>query len=63
MEKIDKEKFIKDIKKDLGIKERKYGENYKFETFEGFDDLGELFEYFFREKSLKDNKKKNNRRK
>lgn len=47
MQKIDKEKFIKDIKKDLGIKERNYGEDYKLETFEGFDDLDKLFKKFF----------------
>ena len=37
MTKIDKEKFIKDIKKDLGIKERNCTEDYKTETFEEFD--------------------------
>ena len=46
MQKIDKEKFIKDIKKDLGIKERNYGENYKLELFEGWDNLDKIFGNF-----------------
>ena len=56
MQEIDKEKFVKDIKKDLGIKERKNEENYKPETFEGFDDLGEIFASFFGKGFSKDNK-------
>ena len=47
MQKIDKENFIKDIKKDLGIKERNYEENYKLETFEELDNLDKIFENFF----------------
>ena len=47
MQKIDKEIFIKDIKKDLGIKERNYEENYKLETFEELDNLDKIFENFF----------------
>ena len=47
MQNIDKENFIKDIKKDLGIKERNYEENYKLETFEELDNLDKIFENFF----------------
>lgn len=56
MQEIDKEKFIKDIKKDLGIKERKNEENYKTGTFEGFGDLGDIFASFFGKGTSKDNK-------
>ena len=51
MDKIDKEKFIKDIKKDLGIKEKQYYNNSNGKEFDGFDnieDLGEIFEEFFK---------------
>lgn len=55
MQEIDKEKFIKDIKQDLGIKERNYGEDHKLETFDDFD-LGEIFASFFGGKSSEDRK-------
>ena len=51
LDKIDKEKFIRDIKKDLGIKEKQYYNNSNGEQFDGFDnidDLGEIFEEFFK---------------
>ena len=51
MKTIDKEKFIKDIKKDLGIEEKQYFDDSNVEQFNGFgnfDDLGEIFEEFFK---------------
>lgn len=56
MQKIDKEKFIKDIKQDLGIKERKDEVNFETGTFEGFGGLEEIFTSFFGNDSSKDNK-------
>lgn len=54
MQEIDKEKFIKDIKKDLGIQERKKIE-YKSEPFdENFGSLEEIFNNFFGPGSSKD---------
>lgn len=50
MDKIDKEKFINDIKRDLGIKEKKdyiNEDSNKFQEFHGFDNLGEIFSEFF----------------
>ena len=51
MDKIDKEKFIKDIKKDLGIKEKQYYNSNveQFNGFDNFDDLGEIFQEFFKD--------------
>ena len=61
MTKIDKEKFIKDIKKDLGIKERNCTEDYKTETFEEFDGLDKIFEEFFKNNDSKKKKKEFNK--
>lgn len=55
MEKIDKEKFIEDIKKDLGIQERNHGDEYKFDTFDGLDDLDKIFEFFFKKNVSNEN--------
>ena len=51
MDKIDKEKFIRDIKKDLGIKEKQYYNSNveQFNGFDNFDDLGEIFQEFFKD--------------
>ena len=51
MDKIDKEKFIKDIKKNLGIKEKQYynSNGEQFNGFYDFDDLGEIFQEFFKD--------------
>ena len=52
MKTIDKEKFIKDIKKDLGIEEKKYFNNNNIEQINGFynfDDIGEIFEEYFKD--------------
>lgn len=51
MDKIDKEKFIKDIKRDLGIKEKedyKYEKINDFKGFGDFDNLGEILAKFFK---------------
>ena len=57
MDKIDKEKFINDIKRDLGIKDKKdyinEGGN-KFQEFYGFDDLGAIFSEFFNNNKTED---------
>ncbi len=57
MDKIDKEKFINDIKRDLGIKDKKdyinEGGN-KFQEFHGFDDLGAIFSEFFNNNKTED---------
>lgn len=57
MDKIDKEKFINDIKRDLGIKDKKdyinEGGN-KFQEFHGFDDLGAIFSEFFKNNKTED---------
>lgn len=57
MDKIDKEKFINDIKRDLGIKDKKdyinEGGN-KFQEFHGFDDLGAIFSEFFNTNKTED---------
>lgn len=57
MTKIDKEKFIKDIKKDLGIKERNCEKDYKPETFEEFEGLDKIFEKFFKNNDSNERKK------
>ena len=52
MDKIDKEKFIRDIKNDLGIQETQYYNNSNEKQFDGFDnidDLGEIFGEFFKD--------------
>ena len=54
MDKIDKEKFINDIKRDLGIKEKKYytkeksNKDEKIEDFGDFNNLGEIFSTYFK---------------
>lgn len=57
LDKIDKEKFINDIKRDLGIKDKKdyinEGGN-KFQEFHGFDDLGAIFSEFFNNNKTED---------
>ena len=57
MDKIDKEKFINDIKRDLGMKDKKdyinEGGN-KFQEFHGFDDLGAIFSEFFNNNKTED---------
>lgn len=57
MDKIDKEKFINDIKRDLGIKDKKDYINEgcnKFQEFHGFDDLGAIFSEFFYKNKTED---------
>lgn len=61
MDRIDKEKFIRDIKKNLGIKEKQDYNNSnvkQFNEFDNFDDLGEIFEEYF--KNLKTENVMNN---
>lgn len=53
MPKIDKEKFIKDIKKDLGYDKKYYTEDKSNSScekkdFKDFEDFGELFSEFFK---------------
>lgn len=58
--KMNEEKFIKDIKKDFGIKERKNEEDYRLEMFEELDDWGDIFSYFFKTNASKDFNNSNN---
>ena len=52
MEKIDREKFVKDIEKDLGIKKYekqiKNDEKKEKSRFDDFNDFGEIFSEFFK---------------
>lgn len=54
MDKIDKAKFINDIKRDLGIKEKEYytkekrNKDEKIGEFGDFNNLGEIFSAFFK---------------
>ena len=56
MQEIDKEKFIKDIRKDLGIPERNYEQDYKLEGFGDDQDFGELVKIFYDSFSQNSNK-------